>query len=123
VVDRALARNPIAARAEYWAEFRSDLEGYVSLDTLRACTGPLAEWQPLPGIKYTAGIDAAMGSGEDSLALAVSRHDEASDKVILDQEQSRREIAAFRRPDGRLRARQRRQHPSARERNRQPEPR
>jgi hypothetical protein len=34
VVDRALARNPIAARAEYLAEFRSDLEGYVSLDTL-----------------------------------------------------------------------------------------
>ena len=31
VVDRALARNPIAARAEYLAEFRSTLEGFVSL--------------------------------------------------------------------------------------------
>jgi hypothetical protein len=84
VVDRALARNPIAARAEYLAEFRSDLEGYVSLDTLRACTGPVAEWQPIAGVQYTAGIDIAAGSGEDSLALAVAHLDEASDKIILD---------------------------------------
>jgi hypothetical protein len=70
VVDRALQRNPIAARAEYLAEFRSDLEGYVSLDTLRSCTGQFAERQPVAGIKYTGGIDFSGGSGEDSLALA-----------------------------------------------------
>ncbi len=84
VVDRALARNPIAARAEWLAEFRSDLEGFVSLDTLRACIGPVAEWQPMPGIKYTAGVDFAGGSGEDSLALAFCHHDSASDKILVD---------------------------------------
>jgi hypothetical protein len=84
VVERALARNPIGARAEYLAEFRSDLEGYVSLDTLRACTGPVTEWPPVPGINYVAGIDAASGSGEDSLALAISHFDEPSGRVILD---------------------------------------
>ena len=84
VVDRALARNPIAARAEWLAEFRSDLEGFVSLDTLRACVGPVAEWQPMPGIKYTGGVDFAGGAGEDSLALAFCHHDPASDKVIVD---------------------------------------
>jgi hypothetical protein len=84
VVERALARNPIAARAEYLAEFRSDLEGYVSLDTLRACTGPVTEWPPLPGVHYTAGIDAATGSGDDSLALGIAHFDEGSGRVILD---------------------------------------
>jgi hypothetical protein len=86
VVDRALARNPIAGRAEWLAEFRGDLEGFVSLDTIRACTGPVAEWPPVPGIRYVAGIDVASGSGEDSLALAVCHADadQASDKVIVD---------------------------------------
>jgi hypothetical protein len=84
VVDRALARNPIAARAEWLAEFRSELEGYVSLDTLRACTGPVAEWPPMPGVTYTAGVDVASGSGEDSLALAICHHEEAPNKIIVD---------------------------------------
>jgi hypothetical protein len=87
VVDRALARNPIAARAEYLAEFRSDLEGYVSLDTLRACTGPLTERQPMPDVRYTAGLDLASGSGEDSLALAICqpRRSIRQDKESMDR--------------------------------------
>jgi DNA invertase Pin-like site-specific DNA recombinase len=39
VVDRALARNPIAGRAEWLAEFRGDLEGFVSLDTIPRLVG------------------------------------------------------------------------------------
>jgi hypothetical protein len=84
VVDRALARNPIAARAEWLAEFRSELEGFVSLDTLRACTGSFAERQPMPNISYTAALDAASGSGEDSLAMSVCHYDHASDKIVVD---------------------------------------
>jgi hypothetical protein len=83
VVDRALARNPLAARAEYLAEFRSELEGYVSLDTLRACTGPFAEHPPTPGrIRYIAGLDLASGSGDDSLAFALCHA--TDDKVVVD---------------------------------------
>lgn len=84
VVDRALQRNPIAARAEYLAEFRSDLEGFVSLDTLRACTGQFAERAPVAGIRYTAGLDLASGSGEDLLGFAICHHDAESDKIVVD---------------------------------------
>jgi hypothetical protein len=74
VVDRALARNPISARAEYLAEFRSSLEGFVSLDVLRACTGPMAEWPPASGVRYSAGL----------VGFAICHHDRASDKIIVD---------------------------------------
>jgi hypothetical protein len=84
VIDRALQRNPIAARAEYLGEFRSDLEGFVSLDTLRACTGQFTERPPMSGVRYTAGLDLASGSGLDSLALAIAHHDPISDRIIVD---------------------------------------
>jgi hypothetical protein len=84
VVDRALARNPIAARAEYLAEFRSDLEGFVSLDTIRACTGPHAEFPPVAGLAYTAGLDLSSGSGEDPLGFALCHSNEEGDKAIVD---------------------------------------
>jgi hypothetical protein len=84
VVERALQRNPVTARAEYLAEFRSDLEGYVSLDTLRACTGNMAEWAPVTGTSYIAAVDIASGSGEDSLAMAIAHYDDTSDKIIVD---------------------------------------
>jgi hypothetical protein len=84
VVNRALARNPIAARAEWLAEFRSELEGYVSLDVLRSCTGTFTELGSVAVTEYVAGVDIASGSGEDSLALAICHHDATSDKVVVD---------------------------------------
>lgn len=84
VIDRALARNPIAARAEWLAEFRWELEGYVNLDVLRAATGTFQELPPSLGNRYTAGLDLASGSGDDSLAVSICHPDKAGDKVIVD---------------------------------------
>jgi len=84
VVDRALKRNPAAAAAEYLAQWRSDLESFVTLDTLRACTGNFAERPPIPGVEYVGGIDFAGGSGEDSMALAFCHFDDVAQKVIVD---------------------------------------
>ena len=40
VVDQAIARDPVSAASEYLAEFRPDLEAFVSLEAIRACVTP-----------------------------------------------------------------------------------
>jgi hypothetical protein len=83
-VERALQRNPVAARAEYLAEFRSDLEGFVSLEVIRACTGAHVELPPAAGNKHVAGLDLASGSGEDALGFSICHHDRMLDKIVVD---------------------------------------
>ena len=46
IIADAHADDPAAARSEYGAEFRSDLEGFVSLEVLRACV--IADRAALP---------------------------------------------------------------------------
>lgn len=84
VVDRALERDPAANRAEYLSIWRDDLENFVTLDTIRACTGSYEMREPVPGITYTGGVDFAGGSGQDSLALSFCHFDEAAGSVIVD---------------------------------------
>jgi Resolvase, N terminal domain len=50
VVDRALERDPISATAEYLAEFRVDIEGFVRLDVVQACLGDFFEAAPASGL-------------------------------------------------------------------------
>jgi hypothetical protein len=83
VIDTALARDEAAARAEWLAEFRDDLSGYISSDALRAVvdTGrggdaPLAA--PLAEGDYLAFCDPATGSGTDSMALAIAHVEQES---------------------------------------------
>ena len=74
---------PLRALAEYMAEFRSDLEAFVSREVVEACVPPgVYERAPVPGITYRAFVDPAGGSGEDSMTLAIAHRD--GDRVILD---------------------------------------
>lgn len=84
VVDRAYERDASSAAAEYGAEFRTDVESFVSQDVVNACVDPdLFERPPIPAIRYTAFIDPAGGSGQDAMTLAIS-HREKPDIVVLD---------------------------------------
>ena len=58
VIDRAIEADPEAASAEYGAEFRGDLEVFVSREAIEACvaTGVTVR-APLSGIRYTAFVD------------------------------------------------------------------
>ena len=38
IIDEALLEDEAAARAEYLAEFRTDIQAFLSLDTVRLCT-------------------------------------------------------------------------------------
>lgn len=82
VVDDAMEADPASASAEYLAQFRSDIEAFVSLDAVRACIARgVFERAPQVGLKYFAFTDPSGGSN-DSFSLAIAHRD--ADSLILD---------------------------------------
>jgi hypothetical protein len=85
VVEEALADDEAAARAEWLAEFRADLESFVSIESLREVTvAGRTENPPADDVDYACFIDAAGGSGRDSFTAAVGHISEA-ERVVLDR--------------------------------------
>src|SRR5215470_4010461 len=86
VIETAMAEDEAAARAEYFAEFRRDLEAFVSRELLGACTVPdRHELPPMSGTKYVGFTDPSGGSA-DAWTLAIA-HGEKRDKqwvAVLD---------------------------------------
>jgi hypothetical protein len=82
VVDRALERDPVSARAEYLAEFRADIEGFVRFEIVQACLGDYFEAAPASGCQYSCFVDPSGGSA-DSFALAIA-HRDADKRVVVD---------------------------------------
>jgi hypothetical protein len=75
IVERAFERDPVAASAEYGAEFRNDIEAFVSIEAVEACVAEgVFERAPMPGVVYFAFVDPSGGSA-DSMTLAIA-HDE-----------------------------------------------
>jgi len=71
MVDEAMDRNPASAAAEYLAQFRSDIESYISRDALEACvTLGCRERPPVSGTQYSGFVDPSGGSA-DSFTLAI----------------------------------------------------
>ena len=84
-IDAAIAENPAKNRAEYLAEFRRDIEGYVSLEALEACVTPgCYERGPERHQNYVGFCDPSGGGGADSMSLAVGHVDFAKDTIVLD---------------------------------------
>jgi hypothetical protein len=82
VVDRALERDPAAAAAEYLAEFRTDIENFISREAVEALVEPgVRERAPLTGLRYFGFVDPSGGSN-DSFTLAIAHRE--GDAAILD---------------------------------------
>jgi hypothetical protein len=82
VVDRALERDHAAASAEYLAQFRSDIEGFVSREQVEACVERgLCERAPVDGTRYFSFTDPSGGSA-DSMACAIGHLD--GDMLVVD---------------------------------------
>jgi hypothetical protein len=81
VVDRALERDSAAASAEYLAQFRSDIEGFVSYEVVSACVGGHFEMAPLEQHRYFAFVDPSGGSG-DSMTMAIAHKE--GDRAVID---------------------------------------
>lgn len=77
VIDEAYEADASAAAAEYGAEFRSDIESFVSREAVEAVISPgVIERAPVSGVKYSAFLDPAGGSGKDSFTLAIGHIEE-----------------------------------------------
>ena len=64
-IDDALADDPAHAKAEYMAEFRTDVESYISIEAVEAVTPVgLFERQPLSGTQYYCFVDPSGGSAD-----------------------------------------------------------
>jgi hypothetical protein len=76
VIEEAYEADPASARAEYGAEFREDLESFVSPEAVeRVVVKGRSYLPPEPGKQYTAFCDPAGGSGGDSMTLAIAHQD------------------------------------------------
>lgn len=76
--------DPVSAAAEYGAQFRSDVEAFVSLEVVEACVERgVFERARLSQYIYTAFVDPSGGS-QDSMTLAIA-HDEGGqdDKLMV----------------------------------------
>jgi hypothetical protein len=73
VLDQALAKDAHKARAEYLNVWRTDLEEFLPLDIVEACTDwGVHERPPQPGMSYLAFGDSAGGTGKDSYAFVIA---------------------------------------------------
>lgn len=82
VVDEALSEDYSAAKAEYLAEFRTDVESYVSVEVIEACTRPSQlEILKQSGRRYFAFVDPSGGSA-DSFTMAVAHKEK--EQIIID---------------------------------------
>jgi hypothetical protein len=70
-IERAYTDDPESAKAEYGAQFRSDIESFISREIVDQCTIPdRFELPPIPGNYYSAFTDPSGGS-KDSFTLAI----------------------------------------------------
>jgi len=82
LIDAAFEEDPIAAAAEYGAEFRSDVESYITQEAVDACIVPgRFELSPVAHTRYIAFADPSGGS-QDSMTLAVGHAE--SEQAVLD---------------------------------------
>ena len=81
-IDEAYEADPASAAAEYGAEFRTDVENFVSREALEACVSPgCFERAPMSDVSYSAFVDPSGGSA-DSMTLAVAHRQD--DVVVID---------------------------------------
>ena len=82
VIEAAYEADESSAAAEYGAQFRRDIESFVSAEAVDAVTMPgRFELPPLPEFNYTAFVDPSGGS-VDSMTLAIAHHENG--KAVLD---------------------------------------
>ncbi len=82
VVARAYERDPAAAAAEYGAEFRTDIESFISREAVDAAIVlDRLELPPVAGVQYVAFVDPS-GGAQDSMTLAIAHAE--GDVAVLD---------------------------------------
>ena len=82
IIDEAMERDPLSAAAEYGAQFRSDIESYITRECVEACVSlGVRERLPVYDVTYSAFVDPSGGSA-DSMTLAVGHREDTV--VVVD---------------------------------------
>lgn len=90
LIERALREDPQAARAEWEAEWRDDVEAFISQELIEAVTIPGRHELPrAEGVQYLGFIDPSAGR-QDSMTLALAHRSKLTDKIVLDVLRERR---------------------------------
>jgi hypothetical protein len=71
IIQAAYDDDPASAAAEYGAEFRSDIEAFITREIIEACTDRYFELAPVSPKSYVAFCDPSGGSS-DSMTLAIA---------------------------------------------------
>jgi hypothetical protein len=88
IIDAAMADDPAAARAEWMAEFRDDVQAFVAREVVDAAVvGGRYELPRANGIAYVGFVDPSGGSA-DSMTVAIAHKE--GDRAILDCVRERR---------------------------------
>lgn len=69
-------RDPVSASAEFGAQFRTDVEAFISQEAVDAVTSDERERPYIAGKRYYSFCDPAGGSGKDSFTLAIGHVDD-----------------------------------------------
>ena len=80
IIDRAYARDPQRAAAEYGAKFRNDIAGFLDAEWIEQARTERHELPPREGINYAAFADPSGGRG-DSFTLGIA-HEEDGRRVL-----------------------------------------
>ena len=83
-----MADDEAVARAEWLAEFRSDLLGFLSRELIEQAKGTGTR-KPERGVSYECFVDVAGGTGQDSYAMAIA-HEEEDGTMVCDLAVERR---------------------------------
>jgi len=81
VINRAMEEDEAAARAEWFAEFRKDVEAFVTQEAVQEVVRERTELQPIEKMRYWAFVDPSGGS-QDSMTLAIAHNEKGT--AILD---------------------------------------
>ncbi len=85
IIEQAYQEDESAAKAEYGAQFRTDVESFISFEAVEAVTIP--DRYELPAARcnyYMAFVDPAGGSGQDAMTCAIAHKDELTEALVLD---------------------------------------
>jgi hypothetical protein len=90
VIADAYAADDVAADAEYGANFRRDVETFISRETVEACVIP--DRQELPPREHASckAFTDPSGGSNDSFTLAIAHRDAKSGHAVLDAIRERR---------------------------------
>ena len=82
IIDAAMARDPAAARAEYYSEWRDDLAQFLSRELIEQAVDFGVKVRPrIPGVTYRGFMDPS-GGVSDSFAVSVAHAE--GETIILD---------------------------------------